>query len=105
MKETDCRNRFFEAYISTQVEYVEKISQKIFNIMTRIFQKHISLFFFKTKVTFVFGVLCILCHLLNFLQNQEYYRVHKIYFRAERMLILRKNFQSFFVTNMLVKKE
>jgi hypothetical protein len=104
MGKTDCRKRFLKKYISTHLEYAKKFSPESFYIVARIFQKHILSFLSEDKIVSIFDIPCVLGRFLHFLQNQGYYRAHGIDFGAEKILLQRRNFQSFFVTNMLMKK-
>jgi len=90
MEKTDYRRRFFEKYISTQVKYVEKISQKSFDIVARVFQTHISRFLPKDKSANILDVACGAGHLLHFIQNQGYYKAQGIDLGTVQLEIARK---------------
>ncbi|MCD6317775.1 class I SAM-dependent methyltransferase [Candidatus Aerophobetes bacterium] len=90
MEKTDYRKRFFKRYITNQVEYVEKISPKSFDIVARGFRKHISRFLPDGKSASILDIACGAGHLLHFLQNQGYYKAQGIDLGAEQLKIARK---------------
>jgi len=90
MGKNDYRKRFFERYITTHVEYVEKISQKSFDITAKIFQKHISRFLPDDKSASILDIACGEGHLLHYFQNQGYYKAQGIDLGSEQLKVARK---------------
>ena len=90
MGKNDYRKRFFERYITTHVEYVEKISQKSFDITAKIFQKHISCFLPDDKSASILDIACGEGHLLHYFQNQGYYKAQGIDLGSEQLKVARK---------------
>ena len=87
---SDYRKRFFEGYISTHVGYAEKISPQSFEVVAKIFKKHISRFLPESKTAKILDIACGSGHLLHFLQSQGYSRTQGIDLGAEQLEIARK---------------
>lgn len=90
MKKTDYRKRFFDKYLTTHVEFTEKISPQSFSIVAKGFQKHILQFLPEDKSISILDVACGQGHLLHFLQNQGYHRAQGIDLGAEQLEMAHK---------------
>lgn len=87
METNDYRKRFFDQYVTTHVQFAEKISPKSFDTVAKIFQRQIFQFLPKEKNASILDVACGEGHLLHFLQNQGYHKSEGIDLGAEQLEI------------------
>ncbi len=82
---SDYRKRFFSNYMSTQVEFVEKITPESFAIVAKGFKKYITPHLPEDKNASILDVACGPGHLLHFLQNEGYHNAHGIDIGTEQL--------------------